>query len=159
GETSFTIEQDPKQNLNNIVAVNVLARTDKTSANLFAVRVNYPSNLLVVTSIATSSATLPLGVFPDNSVKTEFIASKWLQATSSSDGTITLIGGVPGPGIRTDPNTKYILATIFFKVRQNQSATFHLDPASTIFKNEDNTTLQTRENDATLDLNISGSVM
>lgn len=151
GEVSITVEKNQELSTSESLAVNVLARSDKESANLFAARVNFPADMLEVEKIATSSADLPDGKIPDNGVITKFIADKWLQ-NSVENGQVTLIGGVANPGIQTSPNTKYILAVVYFKQKNSGPVTFHLDPDSTIFRNGDNATVNTRHNDTTFDV-------
>jgi hypothetical protein len=145
GETGFTVRNLPNQASDSAkLTVQVLARSDNDAANLFATRVNFPAEKLEVESIATSSATPSLE---------KDLAKKWIEADfNNQTGELNLIAGVPNPGVKTDPKVSYSLATIVFKVKVGGSATFHLDPDSAIFNNENNKKLEITKNDLTVDL-------
>lgn len=147
GTVSFTLEQDPAFATTSAqIAVNLFIHSDDQSANLFATRVNFPTQHLELIKVASSSADL-------KSTGDQVVDAKWIQSdVDNTAGTVDLVAGVPNPGIKTEVDQKYLLAKLIFNVTSQSEATFHLDPDSTIFSSVTNAPLEVRKNDLTFDL-------
>jgi hypothetical protein len=157
GEVSLTLEQD-KQSFSSSkqfpsttsaqIAINLIAHSDNQAANLFASRINYPSQDLELVKVATSEAEL-------QGPNQQPMVGKWIQEKVDNEaGQFDLIAGLPNPGIKTSPDEQYVMAKLIFKVKGGTEATLHLDPDSTIFTNDANQTLQVRKNDLSLALPV-----
>ncbi len=138
GVVSFSLEKDLSATTSAQIAVNLLIHSDEQAANLFATRVSFPSQYLELIKVATSSASL---------------SAKWIETkVDNQTGNIDLIAGIPSPGIKTDPDQRYVLTQLVFNMKSPGVATFHLDPDSTIFANLTNQPLIVRKNDLTFEL-------
>lgn len=110
-KTSLLLEAE-RQATSSALVVNVYARSDIDAINLIAANLDYPKENLEVASIATSSAQLASGY--------KQINGKWILAEDNrEDGQINLALGIPNPGFKTEvtDKTKYLLATVNFKVK------------------------------------------
>jgi hypothetical protein len=122
---SFDLKQDSKSG--SIIGVNVLVRSDVHPANVFATKISFPEDILSVDSIATNSASL--------NVDKSQIGAKWADVEFDNDsGTVTLSGGIPNPGLKTNPDQKYVLTTIYFKPKMQAQAKLSFDPNSKVFQ-------------------------
>lgn len=143
GDTSFSFDLKQDQITNTRVGVNVLIHSDVHEASLFATKISFPKELLSVESIATSSA--------QKDADSAQIAAKWVDTSIDNDsGTITLIAGVPRPGLKTQADKKYVLATIYFTPKINAQAKLAFDPNSKIYQTSPSTILPTKKTDVLL---------
>lgn len=115
------------------IAVKILIRSDFDAANQFVAKIKFPQNLLNVVSLdTTAEASGSAEVYPVNSWLEEFY--------DNTTGEISLVGGVPDPGLKTDPNsqTQYVMATINFKGMAEGNAYLDFLNESAIYRNSDN---------------------
>lgn len=129
--TSFELSPaNPNDNyykVGDLIPVNVRARSDISAANLFKAKITFDKDLLAVDSIYTANS----------------FVKNWVENTFDNNaGTISLVGGVPTPGYKTDNTSdtgKYLLlAVINFKVLKPGSVSINLTDDSAIYSNADN---------------------
>ncbi|MBI2011201.1 hypothetical protein HYS91_00385 [Candidatus Daviesbacteria bacterium] len=105
-------------------SVNLLARSDQAEANLFVAKLNFSKEFAEVTSIETS----------DSFISPSFFTEKKFD---NSEGTISLVGGVPAPGYKTQGEDK-VMAKINFKAKNNGLFDLQFASDSAIYRNLDN---------------------
>jgi hypothetical protein len=135
-ETSLTFKtRDESEDL---LKVDINIKSDIEKTNLADVKVNFDPNVLDVVEIATSSSLLK------TDKKITPFATKWLETSfDNSSGVISLIGGSPNPGVKTDPQegTEAILATISFRPKITSTTKLSFDPNSILYSEEGNVNL------------------
>lgn len=75
--------------------------------------------------------------------------TNWLERYfDNSTGDISLIGGIPNPGIQTNiTQPSFLMATIVFKVKKEATINISFDDSSAIYSNEDNLNILTIKRD------------
>lgn len=107
------------------VKVNLYALTSD-SANLFNAKLNFPKDLLEVTGIE----------IPETSA----ITNRVEQVFDNTAGTISIVAGVPNPGI-SSTGEGILISTIIMKTKASGSAQITFDSSSQILKNSDNSNI------------------
>lgn len=145
GEESFTFERMSTSSAQEVV-VNILARSDRAPANLFASKIFFPAQKLALVRLATGSSQVKAD-------SAKMIEARWVDTTvNNQTGEVSLIGGVPNPGLQTEPGSLYVLAQATFRIKAAGFAVLHFDPDSAIYFNQDNQQAAVRKNDLTLEL-------
>ena len=138
-ETSFTLEGPNAVTAGQEFSVKIYTRTDVDAANLWVTDITFPEDTLEVVGID----------------KTGSVVDSW--ATEHFDnqlGEITLVGGIPTPGLKTNKQNS-LLSTIIFKGKANGTANISLTNNSQIYRNSDNVNiLQNKRNTS---VTISGA--
>lgn len=115
----------------------IWARSDIEPANLFTAKLQYPPHLLEVVSIDKAGS---------------FITS-WVEEYFDNDtGIISLIGGVPAPGLSTVPNNTQFMASITFRAKNAGTAVVIFSDDSAIYSNANNIDILTVKEPLTLSL-------
>lgn len=133
-ETSLNLTSRSPINVGQEFAVTVLARSDIENSNLFVSKINFPTDLLEVVSI-------------DDDLS--FITSWAEQFYDNQTGQISLVGGVPSPGFKSN-NVGSVMATINFKAKAPGTALVDLTTASQIFSNSNNQNIIQKTADASI---------
>lgn len=133
-ETSLNLTSRSPINVGQEFAVTVLARSDIENSNLFVSKINFPTDLLEVVSI-------------DDDLS--FITSWAEQFYDNQTGQISLVGGVPSPGFKSN-NVGSVMATINFKAKAPGTALVDLTTASQIFSNSNNQNIIQKTTDASI---------
>lgn len=129
-----------------VVKVDLYARSDIEAANLFSAKINFPADLIQVTSIEL------LKEVPQSPIKS--IIQNWVENTyDNSAGTISLTGGVPNPGIKSEVGSPLYIATIIFQAKKEGKGTVSFADKSEIYSNLNNINILTIKRN--LDLDIS----
>ena len=116
------------------VEVDLFARSDIEASNLFSARINFPTDLLEVTSINTDST----------GSKQAFITNWAENYYNSLTGEIALTGGIPNPGIKSDFGySPLYMATIIFKPKKEGKGTISFTDSSSIYSNLNNINILT----------------
>ncbi len=120
--------------------VQVFVRSDIDEANLFRAKMTFPKDLVEVTRIASDS-----GSFVKN----------WVEQTyDNNEGTISLVGGVPDPGFKTEQGKESaLIVTITFRTKDIGKGTLQFTDDSIIYRNTDNLNILTVKRN--LDISIS----
>ncbi|OGZ69816.1 MAG: hypothetical protein A3F47_01625 [Candidatus Staskawiczbacteria bacterium RIFCSPHIGHO2_12_FULL_38_11] len=121
--------------VNQEVKVNLYALTSD-AANLFNAKINFPKDLLEVTSIETSTLS------EIKSIE---------EVYDNNTGTISIVGGVPNPGIKTT-GEGILMATIIMKTKASGSAKITFDASSQILKNSDNSNILSQRDGITISI-------
>lgn len=130
-------------------AVSINVKSDIDAANLFTAKLKFPSDLLevksaTVTPVATSSGSL---IITSGSVIQNWVENFY----DNQEGVISLVGGVPSPGLQTQAgNVGSLIASITFGVKKVGEATISFDPESAIYRNSDNMNILNIKKDATV---------
>lgn len=150
-QSEFILQkEDIESTISGEILVDVIALVNEKS-NLFSTNLTFPFNLLQVESIETSSP---------NPNKNYFVTN-WLEKYyDNQTGQISLVGGVPNPGIASDPLKKQqlVFATIKFKAISPGDAQINFNNVSQILRNSDNVNIFHNSQDLTLaisDLSVS----
>lgn len=123
-------------NLSNVgigatVGVKIAVRSDIAASNLFVAKLNFNRELLAVERIDYSST----------------LVSNWVeQFSDNSTGEVSLVGGVPAPGLQTNasgPGSP--MAVVYFKALKAGSASITFSADSAIYSNADNINILTRK--------------
>lgn len=133
-ETSLTILAPPNVQPQDTIAAIIIAKSEISAANLFVAKLTFPKNLLTVSQIIVASGSGSL---------VQLWAEKYYD---NNTGTISLVGGVPNPGVQTAVGENRIMATVLFRAGQASGTAdinFVMDsptPASNsaIYRNSDN---------------------
>jgi hypothetical protein len=122
--TTFALTTDKNSYVvGDTAVVTVYGHSDLDASNLFSEKIHFDNTLLQVDSINYGDS---------------FIQN-WVEQFSDQDtGTISLVGGVPDPGFRTEVGNPGMMAKISFKVLANGSANITSDTESAIYRNSDN---------------------
>lgn len=119
----LTVESDFGTYVGQEVAVSIMARSDFDSANLFAAKLKFNKDLLRVSKIDTN---------------TGFIKN-WVEEHYDNDtGEISLVGGIPNPGIQTQIGSAGQMALIYFVALKEGKADISFTNESAIYRNYDN---------------------
>lgn len=127
-ETSLSLSSTSRVSVGKTLPVKVLIRSDIDAANLVAVKLKFPVNLLTVISITKDKTT----------IKT------WVEEYyDNQTGEISLIAAVPNPGFKTDVGKNLTLATINFRAKAKGKTTISFLPDSAIYRNSDSLNILT----------------
>lgn len=142
-ETSFTLDinkPSPIQ-IGDEIKISISAKSDLFTANLFAAKLHFPQDLIQVKKIEVA----PEGGFVKNWTETTF---------DNSNGTVSVVGGIPDPGYQSifDPANGLayqgaLMADVVFTAIATGSATISFDPESAIYQNSDNTNILNTKRD------------
>lgn len=121
------------------VTVTVEANSDFDSANLFVAKLKFNKDLLRVNKIDTSSP---------------FIKNWTEQFYDNSTGEISLIGGIPNPGIQTNAGEAGKMAVIYLTPLKAGSADISFDDQSAIYRNSDNVNILTVKQGTTISIGV-----
>lgn len=118
-----------------IIPVDVYLKSPLDEVNLVNAQIRFEENLIGVEKIATEGGQL----------------NKWLEASfDNNQGSISLISGVPNPGVRA--SDKVYLATLHLKPKRAGTAVLQVTPDSQILRNSDNNNIFKIGNDLVLSL-------
>jgi len=107
--------------------VDIYARTDIDATNLFAAKIKFPTDLLEVSEINTRDS--------QTFIKNWGVENYY----DNLKGDISIVGGVPDPGIKTDPKSPaYLMASIIFNAKKEGIAKLTFSDASAIYNNSAN---------------------
>lgn len=140
-ETSFTlVAQGSPYSVGKEFQVLLYVRSDVIASNLFSAKIRFPVDLMEVVSINTE------GLQPDPFIK------NWVERFyDNQTGEISLVGGIPTPGVQTSVNQpSQVMAQITFKVKANGNAVISFSPDSAIYSNADNLNVLTTTREATV---------
>jgi len=188
GETSFTLSTDSNGlSAGQKFSVDLLVRTDVDAANLFVAKINFPKDLLEVTGIekifvppdlpppgmvpevtlklgesTSSSVPKPPGIEVVGQTVPDYFIKNWVESYfNNQDGVISLVGGVPTPGVQTNAGATYApkMATINFIVKAEGEATISFDEKSAIYRNSDNIDILQIKRDLSFNIGCSSAVI
>ncbi|KKR79350.1 MAG: hypothetical protein UU73_C0005G0051 [Candidatus Daviesbacteria bacterium GW2011_GWA1_41_61] len=135
-ETSLSLKAPQEVQAGQEAAVVVYIHSDSDPSNLFAAKIKFPADLLKVEGFKTDRS---------------FITNWASQSFDNSKGTITLIGGVPSPGVKTQAGEEgIIMAEIIFKAQAAGLVNLTLGD-SAIFRNSDNANILTTKREASFE--------
>lgn len=115
--------------------VDIYARSDVDAANLFQAKVKYTSDTVDFVSVEQRSG--------------QSFVKNWVDASvdnsNTSVGVVSMVGGVPNPGIKTDSKTgAMLMGSIIFKAKATGTAKIGLsDGNSAIYSNANNINILT----------------
>lgn len=159
-ESSFTLDAPKGVAPGSQFKVQVFVRSDIDAANLFSVKLNFPTDLLEVKSIQVNdlkevtcqsrpacldakprSCDVPEpaeGWCPEPSISS-FIKN-WVEKTFDNNaGTISLVGGVPNPGYQSKKNNPpRVMAVIIFSSKKAGKAAISFAGGTAMYRNTDN---------------------
>ncbi|MCL5784463.1 MAG: dockerin type I domain-containing protein [Patescibacteria group bacterium] len=136
-ETSFTLTADtPSLKVGDTFKVSVLARSDSDAANLFVAKLRFPADLLQATNIDLKPKT-------GNSFISSWFVTNWVENVFDNKlGSVSLVGGVPNPGFKTEPQASpSAMAEITFTAKKGGAGSITFDNTSAIYRNSDNTNI------------------
>ncbi len=142
-ETSFTLQTSNSSVANNQqFTVDVIARSDFNSANLFSANLNFPTNSLEVVSVAKSTN-----------------LTQWVEEFyDNTTGEVRLTGGLPDPGYKTTVGVPGLeIASITFRAKALGSASITFDPSSAIYENSSNSDILVFKRDLTINVGTVAS--
>lgn len=145
-ETSFSLEafNKPKDNVVYQVGeearIDLYFRSDIDPVNLLVAKLKFPQDLLEVTRIDHSG--------------TEPLISRWVEEYyDNNTGEISLVGGIPNPGFKTElGGFTPLVSRIYFKTKAVGSANISLTDESAIYRNSDNVNMLTIKRPITITL-------
>lgn len=136
-ETSLSLKAPQGVQIGQEVTVLVYVHSDSDNANLFSAKIKFPVDLLKVEGFKTGRS---------------FVTNWASQSFDNSKGVVTLIGGVPSPGIKTQVGGEgEVLAEIIFKVQAEGLANLTLGDSG-IFRNSDNANILTTKKEASFEI-------
>lgn len=134
--------------------VNIKVKSDLDPSNLFVSELKFNPKNFEVLRIATDSASVPQR-------NGTYFATSWLDLDfDNTNGTVSVAGGVPNPGLKTEiksPPQDYILATVFFRSINSTQDTISLDQKSAIYRNSDNQNVLQTTKDLKINVTFSSS--
>lgn len=138
-KTSFILlGPDKKPELGEEFSVKLLARSDTESANLFAVNINFPKDLMEVKEIKT---------------EVSFIKNWVEDFYDNTKGEMFLSGGIPSPGYKTEAGKDSpLMATLIFKAKAAGRGTLSFADSSAIYSNNNNANILTTKNSLEMDI-------
>lgn len=124
--------------------VNILINSDFDQANLFIAKLKFNPQFLEVVEISNS--------FPESKIQTlDSYLKNWIEKKyDNSNGMISLIAGVPAPGLKTAPEKRAILATVTFRAKMAGSTDITFEDTSRIYRNTDNVNILNSKQDLLL---------
>lgn len=106
--------------------VDIYARSDVDQSNLFVAKLKFPTDLMQVIAINQRSG--------------QSFVKNWTESFyDNNTGDISIVGGVPNPGIKTDSQSgASLMASIIFEAKQVGDSKLDLIDATAIYRNSDN---------------------
>lgn len=143
----YILNADPLEaSVGGQIKVSVLIKSDLDAANLFVVKLKFPSDLIQAKSIDLRSESTASGF-----IKNWFI-SNWVENTiDNNTGSVSLVGGVPNPGFQTQSeSTGSAMADVIFESIAPGDAEIAFDDTSAIYRNSDNINILVDKKDITV---------
>ncbi|MDO8619708.1 MAG: hypothetical protein Q7R49_07330 [Candidatus Daviesbacteria bacterium] len=145
-QTSFSLHdpQDFPKIIGQQFETQVWVRSDIDASNLFVAKINFPADKLEVVSIDTTNS---------------FIQS-WVENNfDNTNGTISLVGGVPSPGYSTtNQPSSSVMAKIFFRPKISaNNVEISFAGNSAIYRNSDNVNILTSKENLIVSISSSSS--
>ena len=119
----FSIEASASATVNQTFTATLIGHSDEEAANLFSAKINFPANLVEVESINTNDT---------------FVTSWAEKFYDNTTGQISLVGGIPNPGYKSEATESGEMAIITFKAKAPGNALIDLTDQSQIFSNSTN---------------------
>lgn len=133
-QTSFILN-DPQATKAKVVGsefeVQVWARSDIEPANLFAAKLQFPPHLLEVVGLDFINR------------ETTFVESWVEDYFDNNAGEVSLVGGVPSPGLTTTNGPARFMASVIFRVKDAGTAVVLFSDESAIYSNANNINILT----------------
>lgn len=151
---SFSLTAEPLEaTVTGQVKVFVWAKSPIDNANLFVAKLRFPTDLLQAKNISLAKAESSSSGFIKN-----WFVSNWVEnSIDNSAGSVSLVGGVPNPGVKTPvESTGSAMAEILFQTKAPGKAEITFDDTSAIYRNSDNVNILTSKPGVSVD--IVGSV-
>jgi len=109
--------------------VDIYARADTDAANLFSAKLKYSRDTVEFVEI--------------NKRDGQSFVKNWVE-NSENNGLVSLVGGMPSPGVKTDPKVgAYLLGSVIFKAKKTGTAIIELSDSSAIYSNTNNINILT----------------
>lgn len=90
---------------------------------------------------------------------TDSFIQTWVEKTyDNKSGLITITGGVPSPGFKTDFGKDALMAEVTFKVKNSGPALVEFSSGTAIYRNSDNINILDSRNELNLTINIPGTI-
>lgn len=126
----------PNYQVGDYIPVVLLARSDIEEANLFVGKIKFDKDLLEVISVDLPD--IPVG--SQAPIADLSFVKNWVeQAFDNSQGTISLVGGVPTPGYRTNTlDYPGVMTVLIFQAKKEGTAVISFLDDSQILRNYDN---------------------
>lgn len=140
-ETSLKINAVSSVSVGQEFNVPIYARSDIENSNVFAAKINFPADLLEVVSVNDDSS---------------FITSWVEQFYDNQTGQISLVGGVPNPGYKSN-NSDVVMAIVRFKAKAAGTALLDMTSQSQIFSNATNQNILQKTQDVSFPISGSGT--
>lgn len=138
----FSVEPEFDTYAGREVGISVMARSDFDRANLFAAKLKFNKDLLRVTKIDTD---------------TGFIKN-WVEHHYNNDtGEISLVGGIPNPGLQTQIGSAGHMAVIYFQTLKEGKAEISVTNDSALYRNYDNSNVIGLKQGATITIKPSSA--
>lgn len=144
-ETSLTLTSNERNvGVGNTVAVSLIIRSDVAATNLYTAKISFEKESLIVEKIDYT------GSFIKNWVE---------QYHDNSTGKVSLVGGVPNPGFKSNRSEAgAVMATIYFRALKAGSTKVVFEKNSMVFDNASNLNILTATNDAKVAISSRGVV-
>lgn len=144
-ETSLTLTSNERNvGVGNTVAVSLIIRSDVAATNLYTAKISFEKESLIVEKIDYT------GSFIKNWVE---------QYHDNSTGKVSLVGGVPNPGFKSNRSEAgVVMATIYFRALKAGSTKVVFEKDSMVFDNASNLNILTATNDAKVAISPRGVV-
>lgn len=126
----------PNYQVGDYIPVALLARSDLEEANLFVAKIKFDKELLEVISIDLPD--IPVG--SEAPIADLSFVKNWVEQNfDQNEGTISLVGGVPSPGFKTDSlDYPGVMTLIIFQAKKEGTAAISFSDASEVLRNSDN---------------------
>lgn len=146
-ENSFSLTGSQEVSKGEKVHVILVVRADTEEANLFAAKIKFPTDLLSVDAINVSND-------PNDTSGSGYFIKNWVEKYYDNiDGDISLVGGVPAPGLRTMvSNPPLAMADIIFTAKNTGKADIVFNADSAIYRNSDNFNILTIKRELNIDI-------
>ena len=132
----FPVQIKPTYQVGDYIPVILLARSDIDEANLFVSKIKFDKDLLEVISVDMPD--IPVG--SQAPIITLSFVKNWVEQTfDNNEGTISLTGGVPTPGYKTQlGDYPGVMSFIIFRAKKEGTAAVSFMEDSQILRNYDN---------------------
>lgn len=117
------------------IEVTLLVHSDIAAANLFDAKIKFDQTFLAIDQIDYTNS----------------IIKSWVEQFSDNvTGTISLVGGIPNPGLQTQVGENSAMARFVFKVLKEGDTAISFDELSAIYSNLDNANILTSKDNISL---------
>ncbi len=130
-----------------IVPVALLVRSDIDETNLFVAKLKFDKDLLEVVSVKLPD----IPVNSQSPISSLSFIKNWVEQNfDNSNGSISLVGGVPAPGYKTNTVDQPggLMTMILFKAKKAGSTSISFTDESAIYRNTDNQNILINKVDA-----------